>query len=305
LKPGTRSREKRPAAPVVARPMSAQTRGIIAMMISALMLMLGDATSKYLMETYPIGQVVGLRQLTALVVILIWAMAVGGPRILRVVSWRGQLLRGALFLAGTFLILTGLSVLPLATVTAIAFASPIFVAALSSPVLGEKVAPRVWAAIIIGFIGVLVMLRPGASSFQWALLLPVIGAAVNGLRDLVSRRLSRTDHSLSILFWSSLIVGIGGPLLSPFGWQPVAGINILLFIVAGVLNVAAQFAMIEGLRLGNAAVVTPFKYTGLLWAMLLGALIWGDLPDRWLLVGAVIVIGAGIYMSRLPGGPRP
>jgi len=283
---------------------SAQTRGIVAMMFSALFLMLGDAISKYLLQTYPLGQLIGLRQGAALLIILPWALAVGGPAILRMVSWRGQLMRGLLFLAGTFAILTGLHLLPIATVTAIAFASPLFVAALSAPILGEKVALRVWIAIIIGFIGVLVMVRPGASSFEWALLLPLIGAAINGLRDLVSRRLSRTDHTLSILFWSTLIVGVGGALLAPFTWVPLTTTATLWILAAGVLNAAAHFAMIEGLRLGRAAIVTPFKYTGLLWAVLLGVLVWGDWPDRWLLLGAVIVIGAGIYMSRLPAGAR-
>jgi drug/metabolite transporter (DMT)-like permease len=283
---------------------SAQARGIIAMMISALLLMLGDSISKILLETYPIGQVIAIRQFAALAVIFAWALSVGGPQVLRVVSWQGQLMRGGLFLAGTWFVLTALHLLPLATVTAITFASPIFVAALSVPVLGEKVARRVWIAIIVGFGGVLVMIRPGAASFEWALLLPLIGAAVNGLRDLASRRLSRTDHSLSILFWSTLIVGVGGALMTPFSWLPVGAGTFAWFMLAGVINAGAHFAMIEGLRLGRAAVVTPFKYTGLVWAVLLGALIWNEWPDRWLLLGALIVIGAGIYMSRVPPTTR-
>ncbi|MCE2946069.1 MAG: DMT family transporter [Betaproteobacteria bacterium] len=283
---------------------AAQARGIVAMMISALLLMLGDSISKFLLETYPIGQVIAIRQFAALAVILAWALSVGGPQVLRIVSWRGQLMRGGLFLAGTFVILTALHLLPLATVTAITFASPIFVAALSAPVLGEKVARRVWIAIIVGFVGVLVMIRPGAASFEWALLLPVIGAAVNGLRDLASRRLSRTDHSLSILFWSTLIVGVGGALMTPFSWLPVGAGAFAWFVLAGVINAGAHFAMIEGLRLGRAAVVTPFKYTGLIWAVLLGVLLWNEWPDRWLLLGALIVIGAGIYMSRVPPAAR-
>ncbi|MFO0523429.1 MAG: DMT family transporter [bacterium] len=283
---------------------AAQARGIVAMMISALLLMLGDSISKVLLETYPIGQVIAIRQFAALAVILAWALSVGGPQVLRIVSWRGQLMRGGLFLAGTFVILTALHLLPLATVTAITFASPIFVAALSAPVLGEKVARRVWIAIIVGFVGVLVMIRPGAASFEWALLLPVIGAAVNGLRDLASRRLSRTDHSLSILFWSTLIVGVGGALMTPFSWLPVGAGAFAWFVLAGVINAGAHFAMIEGLRLGRAAVVTPFKYTGLIWAVLLGVLLWNEWPDRWLLLGALIVIGAGIYMSRVPPAAR-
>jgi drug/metabolite transporter (DMT)-like permease len=291
-------------AAATAKAAAAQTRGIIAMMISALLLMIGDSISKFLLETYPIGQVIAIRQFAALAVILAWALSVGGAPVLRIVSWRGQLMRGGLFLAGTVVILSALDRLPLATVTAIIFASPMFVAALSAPVLGEKVSRRVWIAIFAGFVGVLVMIRPGAASFEWALLLPVIGAAVNGLRDITSRRLSRTDHSLSILFWSTLIVGLGGLAMSPFGWLPVSAGMLAWFLLAGVISACAQFAMIEGLRLGRAAVVTPFKYTGLVWAVLLGVLLWDEWPDRWLLLGALIVIGAGIYMCRVPAGSR-
>ena len=95
-----------------------------------------------------------------------------------------------------------------------------------------------------------------------------------------------------------------GALLTPFGWLPVGAGALGWFVLAGVINAGAQFAMIEGLRLGRAAVVTPFKYTGLVWAVLLGVLIWGEWPDQWLLLGALVVIGAGIYMSRVPPAAR-
>jgi drug/metabolite transporter (DMT)-like permease len=279
---------------------SARTLGIAAMVVSALFLMLGDAISKHLMATYPVGQVIALRQGLAVLIILPWALWLGGPKLLRVVSYSGHALRAALFLTGTFLILTAIHLLPLALVTAIAFSSPLFVAMLSASLLGEKVSTRMWIAICAGFAGVLIVVRPGGGSFEWALLLPLAGAAINGLRDIVTRRLARTDHSMSILFWSTLIVGIGGGLLAPAQWVALTPTSTLWFALSSLLNVAAHWTMIEALRLAPAAVVTPFKYTGLLWATLLGILFWNEWPDAWLLLGAAVIVAASIYMVRLP-----
>lgn len=286
--------------PVARSPRAAQTLGVIAMCASALFLMLGDAISKLLMETWPIGQVIGVRQAIAVAIVLPWALSIGGPRLLVITNWRLQALRGLLLLAGTWTILTALTVLPIATVSSIVFASPLFVALLSAPLLGERVPVRLWVAIVAGFVGVLLIIRPGSPEFVWPLLLPVLAALLNALRDIVTRRLSRTDHSMSILFWSSLLVGAGGALATPFEWVPIAATGTALwFVAAGLCNVAAQWTMIEALRLAPAARVTPFKYTGLVWAIVIGYLIWGDRPDAWLLAGAGVIVITGLYMARM------
>ncbi|MFN7753243.1 MAG: DMT family transporter [Pseudomonadota bacterium] len=273
--------------------------GVLSMCAAALFLMLGDAISKHLMETWPIGQVIGVRQAIALAIVLPWALSLGGPRMLRIGHWRLQAMRGALLLAGTWTIMTALHLLPIATVSSIVFASPLFVALLSAPLLGERVPLRVWLAIVVGFVGVLLIVRPGSGAFSLALLLPIGAALLNAMRDIVTRRLSRTDHSISTLFWSTAIVGAGGLLAMPFEWVPVTAPATVWFLLAGVFYVAAQWTMIEALRLAPAALVSPFKYTGLVWALLVGIVVWGDWPDAWLLAGAAIIVGVGIYMTRL------
>jgi len=274
---------------------------VLCMCAAALFLLLGDAVSKHLMETWPIGQVIGVRQAIAVAIVLPWALSIGGARTLAIGNWRLQGARGLLLLGSTWTIMTALHLLPIAPVSAIVFASPMFVALLSAPLLGERVPLRLWLAISAGFVGVLLIVRPGASGFAWALLLPVLAAMFNALRDITTRRLSRTDHSMSILFWSSLIVGLGGAIVAPFQWVPIDTLSAAMwFIAGGVLYVAAQWTMIEALRLAPAALVTPFKYTGLVWALLIGILVWGDWPDAWLLAGALVIVGAGLYMARMP-----
>jgi drug/metabolite transporter (DMT)-like permease len=280
-------------------------KGIAIMVVGVAFLTANDAVSKYLTEFHPVGQVICLRQAATLLVIVPYVMAVTGWRALRVVSWPGQLTRGLLFVANAGLIVLALSLLPLATVITIMFASPILTAAMSMPVLAERVGRSRWIAILGGFAGVVIVLRPGAADFEWALLIAVAAAVANSLRDVQTRLLSRTETSIAILFWSTLIVMAAGALTAPFGWQPVTATAAAWFVLAGVFNAAAHFLLIVALRLGEATVITPVRYTSLVWAAVIGYFVWGELPDAWVLAGSAVIIASGIYMVRAePGKSR-
>lgn len=273
-------------------------RGIVAMVAGAGLLTLNDAVSKHLTESYPIGQVICLRQIAAFLFILPYAMSVTGLGALRAVNRGGQFLRALLFVSGTGLVLWSLSLLPLSFVIAVLFSSPIYIALWSAPLLGERVHGRQWAAIAAGFAGVLLIVRPAGGGFEWVVLLPVCAAFTNGLRDAFTRRLSRTENSVSVLFWSGALVMVAGLLTIPLGWQPLDARGAAWFLAAGFFNASAHFMVIEALRMGRAAVVAPFRYSGLLWAMLVGFLVWNELPDSWMLAGAAVVVASGIYMIR-------
>jgi drug/metabolite transporter (DMT)-like permease len=279
-------------------------RGILAMLAGAGLLTLSDAATKHLTASYPLGQVLCLRQLAALLFVLPYAWIVTGTQALRIVDGRGQLLRGGLFLAGSIIVVVSLHHLPLSFVSVVLFSSPLFVAAISAPVLGERVYAYQWMAIAVGFFGVLLIVQPGTRGAEWIALLPVLGACLNALRDTFTRRLSRTDTSMSILFWSGVIVCIGGAFTLWFGWIPLDFQGGMWFLAAGLSNAAAHFMVIEAFRLGRAAVVAPFRYSGLLWAMLVGFLVWSEVPDVWMVTGAVIVVAAGVFMLRRSAGPR-
>jgi drug/metabolite transporter (DMT)-like permease len=274
-------------------------KGIVVMIAGVALLTANDAVSKYLAQSHPVGQVICLRQAATLLVIVPYIMAVSGWGAVRVVSWPGQATRGLLFVANAALIVLALSLLPLATVITIMFVSPIVTAALSAPLLAERVGPRRWAAILGGFVGVLIVIRPGAAGFEWALLVPVAAAVANSLRDVMTRRLSRTETSIAILFWSTLIVMAAGALTAPFGWQPVTGAAVAWFMLAGVFNATAHFLLIEALRLGEAAVISPMRYTSLIWATLIGYAVWRELPDAGVVLGSAVIIASGIYMLRI------
>ena len=273
-------------------------RGIWLMIIGSAVLVTNDAVTKYLTEGFPVWQVLALRHIAAVFVILLYAKYVTGWDALKVGHWPSQILRGFTFIGTTVLVTISLSLLPLATFTAIVFSGPFFVAALSVPLLGESVGWRRWAAIGVGFIGVLIIVRPGSQSFEVALLIPVITAVFSALRDIVTRKISVTETSLGILFWSTLIVIAASLLAVPWGWNPVDLVHAGWFILCGVLNASAHFLIIEALRYGAAATVSPFRYSALLWSIIFGFLIWGHLPSIWVYAGGVFIIASGVYMIQ-------
>jgi drug/metabolite transporter (DMT)-like permease len=278
--------------------MSPMLRSLGLMALGILLLTANDATSKYLVQSHPIGQVVGLRQASTLLVLIPYMIFFSRWSLLRVVDLRGQLMRGTLFIIGSMLIVWSLGELPLATAITMLYISPIFMVILSVPLLGERISRHRWVAVIGGFAGVLIIMRPGGASFQWALMLPLLAAMVNALRDVLTRKLARTETSISILFWSNIILMTGGFMTLPMGWAPVSAHDAFWFVAAGIFNGTAHFCIIDALRTGEASALAPIRYTALLWAALLGFVVWGDVPELWLLAGAAVIVGSSLYMIR-------
>lgn len=276
--------------------LSPQLVGILAMSAAGAVFSAHDALTKYLSATYPLGELLFFRQLVSIALLTAFVCVTSSVGVLRPVNFGGQIARSLLFVASTVLIATSVSVLPLATALAIVFSSPLLVAALSATMLGEPVGPRRWTAIIAGFIGVLIIIRPGGASFSWLLLIPVAAASASALRDLTTRILHRTDNTHAILFWSNIAILAATAFTIPFGWKPVAVPDAGFLVLAGALNLLAHFLTITALRFGDAALITPFRYTALVWAALLGYLVWGHVPDEWTIVGAMVIVAAGIYL---------
>lgn len=273
-------------------------KGIAAMIAGMAFLIASDALSKHLTQTHPIGQVICIRQIAALAVVAVFLRLRGGYAVLRPRNVRMQILRGLAFVGSSYTIVLSLSLLPLPTVTAITFAGPIMIALMSAPMLGERVAPAVWAGTLLGFAGMLFIIRPGSADFTWALLIPVAAAFASSLRDVFARILARTDHSMATLFWSSVIVTLATAPSAFWGWTRLTPLDWALFGFAGIVNFFAHLLIIESYRLGRAAVVAPFKYTSLLWSALLGYLLWGDVPNGWVWVGSAILVASGLWIAR-------
>ena len=199
-------------------------------------------------------------------------------------------------MVASFAVVAGLALLPLAEVTALTFASPLVVVALSGPLLGERTSLHDWLGVLAGFAGILVIVRPGAGAFAWAALLPLACAACFALFQLTTRLVGRSDHPAATLAWTILVgLLVTSPLLL-IDWRPVEVAGWALMIVSGTM--LRGVAVLSRLRLppAPAALLAPFTYTQIAPAVFLGFILFGAVPDFWAVAGTAVVIGAGLYV---------
>ena len=256
-----------------------------------------DGLAKWLGAGYPIAELVFFRSIFALppVFFILWQQR-GGFAALKP-RWRlGHVIRAVFGLGAVFAFFTGLRYLPLAEAISVAFAAPLFVTALSVPILGERVGPRRWAAVVVGFLGVLIMTRPGAEAFRPEALYILAAALCYALAMLVTRRLARSDTTPAIMLSGICISLVVSGLALPFGWRTPQGVDFWLFVLLGLIGGIGMYFMTQAYRYAPAAVIAPFDYTALIWGTLIGWLVWQELPGANVWLGAAVVIASGLYI---------
>jgi drug/metabolite transporter (DMT)-like permease len=273
---------------------SARLAAIGLMLLSIFMFSFGDALGKFMVATYSVGQLLWLRACAALIVLLpmIWRQRAEFMHLER--PWL-QLLRvtlstlevAAFFLASVYL--------PLADVITYYLACPIFVTALSAIVLRERVGWRRWSAVLIGFCGVLIALRPSSQTVSWPAMIALGGSLSFAVLMLITRSLRATPD---IVLASSQFAGtfVLGALLSPIGWVTPSLGSLSLFAAAGCISAGALLCVNRSLKLAPASVVVPYQYSMIIWAVIFGYFVFGDVPSIATIAGAAIIIGAGLYI---------
>jgi drug/metabolite transporter (DMT)-like permease len=261
-----------------------------------------DASAKYLSGELPLLMVLWGRYTFHFVFVMLFFVK-GAPReIITTRRLKLQLLRSFLIFGAGVTFWGALTFMPLADCVVIAFASPLFVTVLSVPFLGERVGRHRWAAVIVGLVGVVLAARPGAGVFHWASFLPVVAALCYSIVQITTRILSRSDSTLTTLFYTSF----GGLVLSViavlFVWVTPSPGQWLLLVWLGLLGALGHYLMIKAFEWAPASLLAPFDYTTLIWATLLGFILFQDLPDIWTVMGAVIIISSGIYLVRRESG---
>ncbi|MGY6646378.1 MAG: DMT family transporter [Salinarimonas sp.] len=277
-------------------PASTNQTGIALMCVGVAFLTVNDAIAKTLTETYSPLQILFLRNVIALPFALMIALRMGGTSALRSYRPLVHLLRGILWVAGTFLFFTSLRFLQLAEATALIFVAPFFIIALSAAFLGERVGWRRWSAVVAGFIGVLIVVRPGGATFQLASLLPVATAFVYALMMLGSRFVDTRESVWTLLLYLTGTSALLSAFLVPFVWIPVQMEHLWLFVAIALCGTAGITMMTQAFRLAPASIVAPLDYTAMLWATLLGWLIWSEMPDGVTFIGAGIIITSGVWV---------
>ena len=260
------------------------------------LLTISDTGLKWLSEQLAPGQIMVIRGIVASTTVIIATALMQGVQALKPRDWRLHLIRGVLAAAATFTFLLGIPTVPLATAIAILFASPILMTALAPLFIGESVGWRRWGAVIIGFAGVLIIVRPGADGIEWAALMILAAALFEAVRDLVTRGATGRESTQSMLLTTLIILSFCGFAVPPYDWPDMTGDAWLIVIMASLIWTGANFLLIEAFRFGEAALLAPFKYVNLGFATAMGFLVWGTLPDAYTWFGGGIIVAAGLYI---------
>ena len=278
-------------------------RSIVFMLVAVGFFALMDAVLKTLSARYPVLQIAALRGMTALPLVLVYIAWRGAWHTVLKVRWPLHLLRGVLGIVMLSLFTMGVRELPLSAAYTLFFIAPLLITALSVPVLKERVPAAHWWAIGVGFIGVLIALRPSGDDLQAGFVtvggLATLGAALcYAIAAVTGRLATRTDSSESMVLWMMVMMAIGAGALALPGWVAIQRGDAPLLLALAITGFCGQLAITEAFRHGQASAVAPFEYSALAWGLGLDWLIWHTLPASHTWLGAAIIIGSGLYLVR-------
>lgn len=277
--------------------LAANRRGIVFMSAAMSVFIVNDTLIKIASESMPASQVIGLRGMMAAVWIGAVLLATTPVRELR---WLGEprvLGRCLLDIAGTFTYLWALFALPIATATAVNMATPIFITVMAVLWLRESVGWRRWSAVAAGFIGVLLIVRPSAEGLNWWALLAFGATGLHAFRDIYTRRISSRIPSIVITFANALSVGLFGCAMAAVDdWRPMGWREWSLLGSASLFLAIGYHWVVLAMRAGEASVIGAFRYGGLVWAVIIGWVVWGHIPDPPTWAGMALLVGAGLYI---------
>lgn len=269
--------------------------GALLMALSMLLFAVMDSMSKWLVRDYPISEAFWIRYMIFALFALAMAWPHGIRRMARTTRPWMQAARALLALVEGAVFVAALQYLPLADTHAVAAASPLMVVAMSAPLLGERIGLHRWLSVIAAFAGVMLIIRPGFATLSWPLFIPLLGAFLWALYQIMVRFLARDDRPETTLLWSALVGLAAVSLIAPWEFRMPDPQGWLLMLAVGILGSLAHYALIKALDHAEASAVQPYGYTLLVFAALMGWLVFGDVPGGWTVLGACIVVASGLY----------
>ena len=279
-------------------PISRQTNsrlGILLMVAGMFLFASADVLAKYLTQSFHPVQIFWFRQLGLLLGVLV-LLGIHGRSLLKTSRLGLQLARGLLAILSGLLFIFAVRHVPLADAVAASFVAPFFLTILGAVLLGEKVGVRRWSAVVVGFIGALIIVRPGMSVVHPSVMLVVAAAACYAARQILGRLLSDTDKMMTTIAYTSLTASLLTSAALPFFWQlPDTAFQWLALLLMGLLSGVGEVVMVKSLVVAEAVVVAPIHYTLIIWGTLYGYFVFNQLPDQWTWTGMVIIMAAGIY----------
>lgn len=280
------------------RPAATPMAGILLMIAAVFCFAVLDTIVKHLGRHYPIPGLVWARYATHLLFMLVLLAPRRGLRgLLRTQRLGIQIVRSLLLLGSSMFFFLALKYLPLAEASAIGFVTPLLVTAFSALLLGERVGPRRWTAVAVGFVGVLLIVRPGGLPLTFAVALPLCMSLCYSLYQIVTRRISGGEDPYVSLFYTAVVGTVVMAAALPFGWETPALHHVPLILATGFLGGLGHLLMIQALGRAPASALAPFTYSQLIWVTLLGFVVFGDFPDAVSVLGMCVIAGSGLYIA--------
>ena len=271
-------------------------RGIVWMLVAMLSAVAMDTINKALSQNLPVPQLVWGRFIFHMVLMVL----ILGRRLPQVVVTRRlglQIVRSFCLICAASLFVKGQHLLPMAEANGILFIAPILVAVLSAPLLGERVDGRRWVGVAVGFAGALIIIRPGSGVMHLAALFPLGSACLFALYQIATKHLSRTESTMTTLFYTGVVGALVTSFAVPFFWITPSAVEWSFLAMLGLLSGCTHFCLIKAFEAAPASTVSPFVYSILIWATLSGYIVFDDLPDIWTVAGAAIIAGSGLYIA--------
>ncbi len=272
-------------------------RGILLVVVAVFFFSCSDATAKYLSQTLPSIEI-GWMRYVGFSTLLLPLMLRGGPQVVRTARPGLQILRGLGMLGSALFFIMGMRYLPLAEAAATSYVSPVFVTILSILILNEKIGVRRWAAVLVGLMGVLIVIRPGGAAFQPAAIFPILSAMSWATGVVITRKMTGQERPATTLIWSALTGLAVLTALLPFDFAVPTWREIALGGLIGVVSTIAQWLLVQAYRYGDASVLASYSYIQIVWSSMMGYLVFGAMPDHWTFVGAGVIIASGVYTAH-------
>jgi len=269
-------------------------RGIALIMAAVFMFSAMDTLAKHMLKSYPMSALMWARYMVHIVVMAVLLGPRMGTKLLRTSHFGLQMLRGVLLLASSIFFYFALRYLPLAEAAAISFVGPALTALLSGPMLGDKVSQRQWFAVLLGFTGVLIIMRPGGGVVSLAAVFPLATAVLFSVYQIVTRKLSGREHPYTTLFYTAVVGAAITSIAVPLHWVTPTLIQAGFVICIGLLGGLGHLLLIRAMEHASPSTLAPFVYSQLIWSTLLAYLAFGDFPEPMTLVGMVVVVAAGL-----------
>ena len=273
--------------------------GIVLILAAVCCFAASDTLAKILTAHYSTLQLLSIRNWVHVLVILLLGWPLLGRRLFQANNLRWQWQRGLLLLTCSFLAFTSLRFMPVAEFTALIFVSPLLVTLLAARMLKERVSRARWCAVGAGFIGVMLIIRPGSGLFGWAALIPLVLACLSALFAILTRKYARDDDALTTLFYTGLTGALASSLTVPFVWRTPPPADWPALLALGVIAVAGHYMFVLAFRRAPASTLSPFSYAQLIFATLFGVLLLHAVPDRWSFIGMGVVVASGLAAALL------